>query len=230
MADDITVEADSGGHTDNRPLVSAFPAILNLRDEIQALHPERTPVRIGAAGGIATPASALAAFMMGAAYIITGSVNQACVESGASDHTRSLLAQAEMTDVTMAPASDMFEMGVQVQVLKRGTMFAMRAQKLYEIYKRMNRSRVSPSKSAKSWKDRSSRRPSRMSGRSVNYSLINAIPARSNARTRIQKIRWRSCSAGIWDCHPAGPIRAKPVARWIIRSGADPRWALSTTG
>ncbi len=41
-----------------------------------------------------------------------------------------------MTDVTMAPASDMFEMGVKVQVLKRGTMFAMRAQKLYELYSR----------------------------------------------------------------------------------------------
>lgn len=136
MADDITVEADSGGHTDNRPLVSALPAILNLKEEIQALHPNRALVRIGAAGGIATPASALAAFMMGAAYIATGSVNQSCIESGSSDHTRSLLAQAEMTDVTMAPASDMFEMGVKVQVLKRGTMFAMRAQKLYELYSR----------------------------------------------------------------------------------------------
>jgi PfaD family protein len=41
-----------------------------------------------------------------------------------------------MTDVIMAPASDMFEMGVKVQVLKRGTMFAMRAQKLYELYTR----------------------------------------------------------------------------------------------
>jgi PfaD family protein len=30
----------------------------------------------------------------------------------------------------------MFEMGVRVQVLKRGTMFAMRSQKLYEIYQR----------------------------------------------------------------------------------------------
>jgi PfaD family protein len=29
----------------------------------------------------------------------------------------------------------MFEMGVKVQVLKRGTMFAMRAQKLYDLYK-----------------------------------------------------------------------------------------------
>jgi PfaD family protein len=36
----------------------------------------------------------------------------------------------------MAPASDMFEMGVKVQVLKRGTMFAMRAQKLFELYSR----------------------------------------------------------------------------------------------
>jgi len=35
----------------------------------------------------------------------------------------------------MAPAADMFEMGVTVQVLKRGTMFPMRATKLYEIYR-----------------------------------------------------------------------------------------------
>ena len=39
-----------------------------------------------------------------------------------------------MTDVVMAPSADMFEMGVRVQVLKKGTLFAMRAQKLYEIY------------------------------------------------------------------------------------------------
>ena len=136
MADDITVEADSGGHTDNRPLVSVLPAIIHLRNQIQRERNYPVPVRIGAAGGIATPSAALAAFQMGAAYIVTGSINQACLESAASEHTRKLLAQAEMTDVTMAPASDMFEMGVKVQVLKRGTMFAMRGQKLYELYSR----------------------------------------------------------------------------------------------
>lgn len=136
MADDITVEADSAGHTDNRPLVSVLPAIIRLRDQVQTIRQYPEPVRIGAAGGIATPESALAAFMMGAAYVVTGSVNQACVESKTSTHTKKLLAQMEMTDVAMAPASDMFEMGVKVQVLKRGTMFAMRAQKLYEIYSR----------------------------------------------------------------------------------------------
>lgn len=134
MADDITAEADSGGHTDNRPLVTLLPAIISLRDEIQAQYHYNPPLRVGAGGGIGTPESALAAFAMGAAYLVLGSVNQACIEAGASEHTRKLLAQAEMADCTMAPAADMFEMGVKLQVLKRGSMFAMRAQKLYDLY------------------------------------------------------------------------------------------------
>jgi trans-AT polyketide synthase/acyltransferase/oxidoreductase domain-containing protein len=136
VADDITVEADSGGHTDNRPLVGLVPTLLTYRDEMQAKHGFKKVVRIGAAGGIGTPGAALAAFMMGAAYVVTGSVNQACVESDASEHTRSLLASIGMADVTMAPAADMFEMGVRVQVVKRGTMFAMRASKMYELYQK----------------------------------------------------------------------------------------------
>jgi trans-AT polyketide synthase, acyltransferase and oxidoreductase domains len=135
MADDITVEADSGGHTDNRPLVCLLPSIIALRNEIQEQYNYQQPIRIGVAGGIATPESALAAFMMGAAYIMTGSINQSCIESGACNHTKKLLAQAEMADMIMAPAADMFEMGVKLQVLKRGTMFPMRAQKLYELYR-----------------------------------------------------------------------------------------------
>jgi len=135
MADDITIEADSGGHTDNRTLVALLPTIIKLRDKIQAQYQYAKPIRIGAAGGIATPASALAAFMMGAAYIVTGSVNQACVEAGTSEHVRKLLQSVASTDVMMAPASDMFEMGVELQVLKRGTLFGPRAKKLYEYYK-----------------------------------------------------------------------------------------------
>lgn len=136
MADDITVEADSGGHTDNRPMVGLIPSLLTLRDELQQKYQFDTPVRIGAAGGIATPHAALAAFMMGAAFVATGSINQACVEAGASEHTRNLLAQAGMADIAMSPASDMFEMGVKVQVLRRGTMFAQRASRLYDLYSR----------------------------------------------------------------------------------------------
>jgi PfaD family protein len=134
MADDITVEADSGGHTDNRPLTSMLPSIIALRDETQRENNYPVPVRIGAAGGIGTPSSTLGAFTMGADYIVTGSVNQGCEEAGTSLQVKKLLAQAASTDVMMAPSADMFEMGVKVQVLKRGTMFPMRAQKLFDIY------------------------------------------------------------------------------------------------
>jgi PfaD family protein len=72
---------------------------------------------------------------MGAAYLVGGSVHQACVEAGTSDAVRRMLAQAQQADIAMAPAADMFEMGVKVQVLKRGTMFAMRAAKLFELYR-----------------------------------------------------------------------------------------------
>ena len=135
VCDDLTAEADSGGHTDNRPAVTLLPTLLALRDRLRAQHGYAARVRVGLAGGVATPAAVAAAFAMGAGYVVTGSVNQACVESGSSDPVRKMLAEAGQADVTMAPAADMFEMGVKVQVLKRGTMFPMRAQKLYEVYR-----------------------------------------------------------------------------------------------
>lgn len=135
VAEDLTAEADSAGHTDNRPAVTLLPTMVALRDRLQARFAYPEAPRIGLGGGIATPASAAAAFAMGAAWILTGSVNQACVESGTSDQVRQMLADAQQADIAMAPAADMFEMGVRVQVLKRGTMFAMRASKLYELYR-----------------------------------------------------------------------------------------------
>ena len=135
MCDDLTAEADSGGHTDNRPAITLLPTMLALRDRLQAQFGFAKPVRVGLAGGIATPASAAGAFALGASYVVTGSVNQACVESGSSDAVRMMLAGAGQADVAMAPAADMFEMGVKLQVLKRGTMFPMRAQKLFDLYR-----------------------------------------------------------------------------------------------
>src|SRR5262249_48364065 len=135
MAEDITAEADSGGHTDNRPLIVLLPELQAVRDELQARHRYAVAPRIGAAGGVATPASAAAAFSRGAASVMTGSLNPACTESGTSDEVREMLAGAGPGDVAMAPAADMFELGVKVQVLSRGTLFPVRAARLYEIYR-----------------------------------------------------------------------------------------------
>ncbi|MFI5689514.1 PfaD family polyunsaturated fatty acid/polyketide biosynthesis protein [Streptomyces sp. NPDC051636] len=135
MADDITAEADSGGHTDRRPLTALFPVLLRTRDAVQRELRYDRPIGIGAAGGIGTPRAAAAAFAMGADYIVVGSVHQACLESGTSDAARRLLVGAGLADFEMAPAADMFELGVELQVLKKGTFFPMRAKKLYELYK-----------------------------------------------------------------------------------------------
>ncbi len=136
LAEDITVEADSGGHTDNRPLVAIFPAIRALRDQVVEKHGYKRPVRVGVGGGLGTPDAVAAAFALGAAYVLTGSINQAAVEAGTSDFVKQMLAQSDVADVTMAPSPDMFEMGVRVQVLRRGTMFAGRASQLYDLYSR----------------------------------------------------------------------------------------------
>lgn len=134
IAEEITVEADSGGHTDNRPLPALFPTILGLRNEMVEQFRYPSPIRVGAAGGIGTPAAVASAFSMGAAYVVTGTINQAAVESGLSLEGKRMLARADIADVIMAPAADMFELGIKVQVLKRGTLFASRAQRLFQAY------------------------------------------------------------------------------------------------
>jgi trans-AT polyketide synthase/acyltransferase/oxidoreductase domain-containing protein len=138
VADDLTAEADSGGHTDRRPLVVLLPILQRLRDRVSVEENyDRMGVRphIGAAGGLGTPAAVWAVFAMGADYVLTGSVNQASPEAGTSPAAKEMLLEATYTDVASGPAPDMFELGANVQVLSRGTMYAQRAQRLYEIYK-----------------------------------------------------------------------------------------------
>ncbi len=136
VAAEITAESDSGGHTDNRPAAPLFSSLVDARRDVCTREGWREDmIRIGLAGGIATPQAVAAAFQMGAAYVLTGSVNQACIESGLSLAGREMLASAGPADVMMAPAADMFEQGIRVQVLKRGTLFAPRGDKLYAMYR-----------------------------------------------------------------------------------------------
>ncbi len=135
LCDDLTAEADSGGHTDNRPMATLVPAFGRLRDEIARDLAATRYVKIGAAGGLGTPDSIASAFALGADYVLIGSVHQACIESGSSDPVRQMLAETGPADVIMAPASDMFELGVHLQVLRRGTLFGPRAKRLLELYR-----------------------------------------------------------------------------------------------
>lgn len=134
IAEDVTAEADSGGHTDNRPLSVILPALLALAERSARTHGYGTPVRIGAAGGLGTPTAVASAFALGAAYVLVGSVHQLSREAQLSSRAKDLLRQAGLADFVMAPSADMFEMGVRVQVLGRGTLFPQRATWLYRLY------------------------------------------------------------------------------------------------
>lgn len=138
VANEICVEADSGGHTDQGVAYALMPAIFGLRDEVQARFAYRRPILVGAAGGIGTPHAAAAAFAMGSDFILTGSINQCTVEAGTSDSAKDMLQTLGVSDTAYAPAGDMFELGAKVQVVKRGVFFPGRANKLYELYQRYN--------------------------------------------------------------------------------------------
>ncbi|MFI6924066.1 ACP S-malonyltransferase [Nonomuraea spiralis] len=136
VSGDVCVEADSAGHTDGRSPYALMPAILRLRDEEMAAHGYAKRIRVGASGGIGAPEAAAAAFVLGADFIVTGSVNQCTPEAGTSDAVKDLLAGLDVQDTAYAPAGDMFETGAQVQVARKGTLFPARAGKLYQLYRR----------------------------------------------------------------------------------------------
>ncbi len=134
MCDDICVGADSGGHTDRGVSTVLLPAIQSLRNAIDEKYSYKNPIRIGLAGGIGTPQAVACAFVMGADFVLTGSINQCTVEAGISDEVKDLLQKVNVQDTDYAPAGDMFEIGAKVQVLKKGVLFATRANKLYALY------------------------------------------------------------------------------------------------
>jgi PfaD family protein len=117
-----------------------------------------------------------------------------------------MLADASLVDVAMAPASDMFEAGVTVQVLQRGTLFPQRGRLLYTLW------RAHPS-----WDDISAADRAKVESQIL--------------RASYQEI-WSRCEAYFRDRDPAQLERAarEPkhqlalVFRWYL--GMASRWAI----
>ncbi len=135
VADAICVEADSGGHTDQRMPLTLLPAVLSVRDKCAASTPKFGRVYVGTAGGIGTPEAAAAMFVMGADFILTGSINQCTVEAATSDAVKDMLQGMNVHDTDYAPSGELFELGSKVQVLKKGIFFPARATKLVSLYR-----------------------------------------------------------------------------------------------
>ncbi|MFF7651726.1 ACP S-malonyltransferase [Streptomyces sp. NPDC007983] len=132
MADDLCVEAGAGWHTDAAGLATLLPAVLRLRDTLAGPWPR---VHVGAAGGIGTPEAAAAAIVLGAEFLVTGSVNQCTVEAATSTEVKDMLQRLDVQDTEPAPWSEMFELGVRARVVKRGVFLPARADRLYQLWR-----------------------------------------------------------------------------------------------
>ena len=88
-------------------------------------HGYQRPIRVGAAGGLGTPAARRGG-VRARRRLRAHRLGQPGRRRGRplGRRPRRCSREAGIADVAMAPAADMFELGVKVQVLKRGTMFA----------------------------------------------------------------------------------------------------------
>lgn len=138
MADALIVAADSGWQTEEGMPYAVVPTLIRLRDQLVRQQGYEQPIYIGAAGGIGTAEAAVASFMLGSDFILTGSVNQCTVEAATSDQAKDLLQNMNVQDTDYAPSGDAFELGTRIQVLKRGVFFPARARKLHDLYRHHN--------------------------------------------------------------------------------------------
>ncbi|WP_020398758.1 ACP S-malonyltransferase [Kordiimonas gwangyangensis] len=134
VIDDLTAESDSGGHTDQASPFTLIPTFLRVRAEAAKTFPDHH-IHVGAAGGIGSPEAIVAAVALGADYIVTGSINQCTTESGMSPTAKDMLQALDIGDFAYAPAGDMFEIGAKAQVVRKGSFFAARAERLYQLYR-----------------------------------------------------------------------------------------------
>ncbi len=75
------------------------------------------------------------AFLFGADFVRTGSLNQCTVEGSTSEAVKDLLQGIDIDATEHAPTGDLFELGGKAQVLKKGVLFPARAARLYDLWR-----------------------------------------------------------------------------------------------
>ena len=212
------------------------PIILALRDELAAQHGyARADPRSARRAGSARRTRVAAAFALGAAYVLTGSVNQARVESGLSRRTASRCSpQAEHRRRDHGAGRRHVRAGVKVQVLQaRHDVRGARARSCtsstatYAVLEAMPpRTRARSSRS-----EMLRRRASTRSGRRRERSVAARDPRELDARRARPEapmalvFRWY-----LGPVEPVGDRRRPERGGSTTRSGAGPRWARSTPG
>jgi len=133
-ASDLCLRSDGAGPVEPGNAAAMLPLLLRQRATRRHRFETAEP-RLGLAGGIGSPESAAAAFLIGADFICTESINQCTVEAETSELVKELLMAAQIHDTGYVPDSSRFELGGRAQVLRRGLLFTARANMLQDLYR-----------------------------------------------------------------------------------------------
>ncbi|WP_462202531.1 ACP S-malonyltransferase [Frankia sp. CcWB3] len=130
VASDLAVASPAGWHGGGLTMLHLLPEVRALARGVPQ------PVHVGVSGGVGTPEQAAAAFALGADFLLTTSVNLCAEESALTAATRAHLAALAPGDTGWTPDPSHFTLGARSEVLRRGTLFAARANHLVDLYRR----------------------------------------------------------------------------------------------
>ncbi len=136
LCDDIVFEGSSGGYTDQQPFLVSLPALLSLRDAMMIKYNYQDSILVGVGGGLGAPSAISTAFMAGADFVLTGSINQCTVESGISAPAKELLEKAGIYDFGTTIHGYALKYGFKIQALTKGTKFVNNSDFLANIWNR----------------------------------------------------------------------------------------------
>ncbi|WP_103534489.1 ACP S-malonyltransferase [Streptomyces sp. SM11] len=196
LADDVCAVGDAGDHSDMAALWALLPALRGLRAELGGV---AGAVRIGAGGGIGAPESAAASFVLGADFVLTGSINACTAESGTSVAAKDLLQAADVHDTAFAPYGNLFELGGRTRVLRKGVLFHARAGKLHDLWRNHDSWEAVPAAArAKVERDYLGASFEEILARSGNSSVGSRGQALDPKRRMALVFRWYCAQAAIW--------------------------------
>ena len=138
VADFVSITSENDIHISSVPNFMLLSEIKKLSREIQKEYLFSKCSYIGIAGGIGNPDVIALSFLLGADYVVSGSINQCCKQANISDITKNILATVDIHDCEYVPDLKNMELGIKMNVVRKGLLFPARANKLFDLYKRYN--------------------------------------------------------------------------------------------
>jgi trans-AT polyketide synthase/acyltransferase/oxidoreductase domain-containing protein len=136
VATEICVQPEPDGGSTASLLMSVLRATREASGNGEG---RREPVSVGV-GGIGTPEEVASALLLGADFLVTGAINACTPQARTCDAVKDLLATVTMADTVLAPSADLFRQGGREHMVRKATLFPVRAAHLYGLHL----ARVSP--------------------------------------------------------------------------------------